>query len=319
MSLTPALFTSGFSDTSNPLQFQPSHWNRVVGLIESLLGTTGATGGLLVRDSVSANGASWVAPVATGSVLTSAGATSAPAWTATPSLTSLTLSTPLAAGSGGTGANLAPFVVGDVPYAVSTSALAKLAAVAVGSVLVSGGAGAAPAWSATPSLTSVTFSGGSVLDGATANVLQQRNGTNPQSLLIYSTFTNSSNYERGGIDFTTLNPRLTLGTAAAGTGTARDIDIRSGGVNVFVRGSGGGWQIANGGHWIALADNASDIGQTNSQRPRHGHFAGYLAIGDGISAPGAGAGEARIYVDTADGDLKVVFSDGTIKTIVVDT
>ena len=49
------------------------------------------------------------------------------------------------------------------------------------------------------------------------------------------------------------------------------------------------------------------------------HVDGYIAIGDGITAPGTGTGEARIYVDTADGDLKVKFADGTIKTIVVDT
>lgn len=46
---------------------------------------------------------------------------------------------------------------------------------------------------------------------------------------------------------------------------------------------------------------------------------GYLSIKDGMTAPGAGTGQARIYVDTADGDLKVVFADGTVKTIVVDT
>ena len=44
-----------------------------------------------------------------------------------------------------------------------------------------------------------------------------------------------------------------------------------------------------------------------------------LIITDGITAPGATAGVAKIYVDTADGDLKVVFSDATVKTIVVDT
>jgi hypothetical protein len=46
---------------------------------------------------------------------------------------------------------------------------------------------------------------------------------------------------------------------------------------------------------------------------------GYLAIKDGISAPGAATGKARIYVDSTDGDLKVVFADGTVKTIVADT
>jgi hypothetical protein len=49
------------------------------------------------------------------------------------------------------------------------------------------------------------------------------------------------------------------------------------------------------------------------------HAMQYLDITDGIAAPGAAAGRARIYVDTADGDLKVVFADGTVKTIVVDT
>lgn len=46
---------------------------------------------------------------------------------------------------------------------------------------------------------------------------------------------------------------------------------------------------------------------------------GYVAVTDGMTAPGAGSGQARIYVDSADGDLKVVFGDGTVKTIVVDT
>ncbi len=46
---------------------------------------------------------------------------------------------------------------------------------------------------------------------------------------------------------------------------------------------------------------------------------GYLTIGDNVTAPSATSGLAKIYVDTADGDLKVIFGDGTIKTIVVDT
>jgi hypothetical protein len=47
--------------------------------------------------------------------------------------------------------------------------------------------------------------------------------------------------------------------------------------------------------------------------------AGYIQITDGMTAPGSSTGVARIYVDTADGDLKIVFADGTIKTIVTDT
>ena len=44
-----------------------------------------------------------------------------------------------------------------------------------------------------------------------------------------------------------------------------------------------------------------------------------LALEDGVTAPSALSGFAQIYVDTADGDLKIIYSDGTVKTIVVDT
>jgi hypothetical protein len=46
---------------------------------------------------------------------------------------------------------------------------------------------------------------------------------------------------------------------------------------------------------------------------------GALAIRDGITAPGARGGRAQIYVDTADGDLKVKFADGVVKTLATDT
>lgn len=45
----------------------------------------------------------------------------------------------------------------------------------------------------------------------------------------------------------------------------------------------------------------------------------YLEIADGLAAPAAAAGRARIYIDVADGDLKIKFADGVIKTISVDT
>lgn len=44
-----------------------------------------------------------------------------------------------------------------------------------------------------------------------------------------------------------------------------------------------------------------------------------LAITDGVTAPSAVTGQAIIYVDSADGDLKIKFADGTTKTIVVDS
>lgn len=44
----------------------------------------------------------------------------------------------------------------------------------------------------------------------------------------------------------------------------------------------------------------------------------WLDILDGVAAPATVAGWARIYVDTADGDLKIKFGNGTVKTIVTD-
>lgn len=46
---------------------------------------------------------------------------------------------------------------------------------------------------------------------------------------------------------------------------------------------------------------------------------GDLIIKDGRTAPAATSGLAKLYVDAADGDLKVIFGDGTVKTIVTDT
>ena len=56
----------------------------------------------------------------------------------------LTLATALTGANGGTG--LALYAVGDILYASTTTALSRLADVATGSVLRSGGVGVAPAW-----------------------------------------------------------------------------------------------------------------------------------------------------------------------------
>lgn len=43
-----------------------------------------------------------------------------------------------------------------------------------------------------------------------------------------------------------------------------------------------------------------------------------VELADGIAAPAAVAGRATLYVDSADGDLKVKFSDGTVRLITQD-
>jgi len=75
------------------------------------------------------------------------------------------------------------------------------------------------------------------------------------------------------------------------------------------------WTVINTG--ALLPGGTFDLGAAAS-RIRTA-YAGSLDLTDGIAAPAAVSGSAKLYVDTADGDLKVIFGDGTIKTIVLDT
>ena len=61
-------------------------------------------------------------------------------------------------------------------------------------------------------------------DGA-ANTIAQRNGTNAQTLRVYNTYTDASNYERGVFDWGTTANTLTIGTQKAGTGSSRAISV----------------------------------------------------------------------------------------------
>lgn len=75
--------------------------------------------------------------------------------------------TPVTGALGGTGLSTA--AIGDLMYASATTPTwSRLADVAVGSVLVSGGVSTAPAWSATPALTSLALGGASIGSNALA-------------------------------------------------------------------------------------------------------------------------------------------------------
>lgn len=64
-------------------------------------------------------------------------------------------------------------------------------------------------------------------------------------------------------------------------------------------------------------DNTNTLGSTTNRWAAA--YMGSIKITDGVTAPGTIAGFASIYVDSVDGDLKIKFGDGTVKTIVVDT
>jgi hypothetical protein len=169
---------------------------------------------------------------------------------------------------------------------------------------------------------SISSAGDVILARDDANILAQRNGVNAQAFRVYNTYTDASNYERANMEWNTN--RFRIFTDKAGTGASRSIDIISSNEIQFWTGSTQNWRISTSGHFLANTDNLYDIGAFGATRPRNGYFsdsvvAPKFAVTDGVTAPGATVGLAKIYVDTADGDLKVIFGDGTIKTLATDT
>ena len=71
----------------------------------------------------------------------------------------------------------------------------------------------------------------------------------------------------------------------------------------------------------AIFSEAGDLtlGSTKKTGGAGGLYAGVVAVKDGVTAPGATSGMATIYVDTADGDLKCVFSNGFVATLAADS
>jgi hypothetical protein len=113
----------------------------------------------------------------------------------------LTLTTtPLAATSGGTGRKV--YAVGDLLYADTTTTLARLADVAAGKLLRSGGVGAAPAWSAStfPEVSAV----GDLIYGSAANTWS-----------VLADVAAGSYLRSGGVGAAPLWSTITLPNAAA--------------------------------------------------------------------------------------------------------
>lgn len=55
------------------------------------------------------------------------------------------------------------------------------------------------------------------------------------------------------------------------------------------------------------------------QRPQASVGGGNLKLVDGVPVPLSSSGNAVVYIDSADGDLKITFADGVTKTIATDT
>ena len=138
-----------------------------------------------------ANGVGTITITNTGVLSFSAGTTGLTPSSATTG--NVTLSGTLLAKNGGTG--FASYVVGDLLYANTTTTLAKLADVATGNALISGGVSTAPSWGKIGLTTHVS------------GILPTANGG-----------TNLSSFTSGGAVYATSTTVLTTGTLPVGSG-----------------------------------------------------------------------------------------------------
>lgn len=153
-----------------------------------------------------------------------------------------------------------------------------------------------------------------------ANTLAQRNGTSAQVFRLYNTYTDASNGEWAQIAWSGND--LLFGTTQNGSGSAaRQLFIQGNGQIRFFTGSSltHRWSVNNAGNFTGAVDNTYDIGESGAVRPRNIYAGTAFILADGVTAPSATVGSAKLYVDTSDGDLKVIFGDGVIKTLATDT
>lgn len=185
-----------------------TQYGVIYGLSATAMSNTaaGATGEVLVGNTGAAP--SWAAISSTLVSSISFGSTGLTPATATTG--AVTVAGTLVAANGGTGQS--SYTIGDILYASGTTTLSKLADVAIGSVLVSGGVGAAPAYSATPTVTSLTAT--TITSPASTDLTIQSAGT------IAITVDTS---QRVGIGTTSPTSKLHV----AGTGTAARITVES--------------------------------------------------------------------------------------------
>jgi hypothetical protein len=152
--------------------------------------------------------------------------------------------------------------------------------------------------------------GGNLALSLTANVIEQRNGTNAQAFRLYNTFTDASNYERLELRFSSNFARLD--SSSAGSGTARSLIFSAS--SFFWNAANGGatqWTITNAGHFLAGADNTYDIGASGASRPRNIFIAGLVNFA-GSARMGAAATGVILLENNAGTDFNRLQFGGTI-------
>jgi hypothetical protein len=198
--------------------------------------------------------------------------------------------------------------------------LSRLAGVATGSALMSGGVGAAPVWDSSPTFTSTVtvgsldVNGNVVLERDADDILHMRRGTNAQTLRISNTWTSAVSNQHLSIGFSANTAQIfsksTSGVVPLEIGTNHSAPIK------FKTSGSNRWQITGGGDFASASAGASSFtGARNVELRR------YLLIDEtstgittGDVADGNGVG---IYVK---GDKLVIAynSGGTLNYLTLD-
>ena len=199
------------------------------------------------------------------------------------------LSVTLAATSGGTGQSV--YAVGDLLYASSTTALSRLADVAVGSYLASGGVGTAPAWTSFPSIpvgANPSASVGLAAVNGSASTWMRSDGAPALSQAITPTWTGAHIFSASSGTAITVNGVANNNTA---TFQASTTSTESYGVEILA-GTG------NSGEFALFVKNAAD------------NATYFIVKGDGtVAMPHYGTGAATF---DASGNISSV-SDERVK------
>lgn len=109
-----------------------------------------------------------------------------------------------------------------------------------------------------------------------------------------------------------------IGMGTQSPDVALDI-VRSGDVILELTNSTSGvnWQIKNQDDEFRITTPPGGSTEQEFSLDADGNLeiSGLLSIRDGVTAPAAVSAQAQIYVDAADGDLKVMFADGNVQVL----
>lgn len=259
-------FVSAAPEGTDASKVRTSNWN------DEHAFAGGALGSLLYRDTAQSDGASWLADVAVGSVLVSGGVGVVPAWSASPTLTSLKVgngsaSTPSDSFVNDTDSGRYLLSPGTFAESIDGSAISRHSA--AGLTLIGG---AALGWESVVGNNNdlTLFRGG-------PDILEQRRGANPQTHRIANTYTDGANNEWFSITWGSNVVQLI--TSAVGTGTQRSM-ILGGTETIFQSGNPLASRVRfnTSGHFVPDSSNTINLG--SSALPfASGYFGTAVAIG----------------------------------------